>query len=110
MAFPNVKVTKQGNNNIFYDLDERRVWRYKRNNHICKSKDRRHNGQKKKDKRTNNDLQNTTQKSKDQATWTPLRTGDELRCSGRVCSSCSTSDTLVADLVKITQISSDHPL
>jgi hypothetical protein len=100
MAFLNVKVTKQGNNNIFYDLDERRVWRYKRNNHICKSKD----------KRTNNDLQNTTQKSKDQATWTPLRTGDELRCSGRVYSSCSTSDTLVADLVKITQISSDHPL
>jgi hypothetical protein len=27
-------------------------------------KDRQHNGQKKKDKRTNNDLQNTTQKTK----------------------------------------------
>ena len=27
--------------------------------------DRQHNGQKKKDKRTNNDLQNTTQKTKD---------------------------------------------
>ena len=30
-----------------------------------KSKDRQHNGQKKEDKRTNNDLQNTTQKTKD---------------------------------------------
>jgi hypothetical protein len=29
----------------------------------------------KKDKKTNNDLQNTTQKTKDRATWTPLKTG-----------------------------------
>jgi hypothetical protein len=36
---------------------------------ICKSKkDRQHNGQKIKDIRTNNDLQNITQKTKDQAT------------------------------------------
>jgi hypothetical protein len=33
---------------------------------ICKStKDRQHNGQQKKTKRTNKDLQNTTQKTKD---------------------------------------------
>jgi hypothetical protein len=32
---------------------------------VRKSKDRQHNGQKKKDNRTNNDLQNTTQKTKD---------------------------------------------
>jgi hypothetical protein len=32
---------------------------------IRKSKDRQYNGQKKKDKRTNNDLQNITQKTKD---------------------------------------------
>jgi hypothetical protein len=44
-------------------------------------------------KRTNNDLQNTTQKTKDQVTRTPLKTGDELRYSGRVSSSCSTSGT-----------------
>ena len=31
-------------------------------------KDRKYNGQKKKDKRTNNDLQNITQKTKDRAT------------------------------------------
>ena len=41
---------------------------------IHKSKDRQHNGQKKKDKRTNNDLQNTTQKTKDRAT----KTGGQL--------------------------------
>jgi hypothetical protein len=32
-------------------------------------------GQKKKDKRTNNNLQNSTQKTKDQVTGTPLKTG-----------------------------------
>jgi len=36
-------------------------------------KDRQHNGQKKKDKRTNSDLQN-----KGQVTRTPLKTGGEL--------------------------------
>ena len=40
----------------------------------------------KKNKRTNNDLQITTQKTKD-------RTRGELRCSGMVNSSCSTCDT-----------------
>jgi len=35
-------------------------------------------------KRTNNDLQNSKQKTKDRATRTPLKTGGELRCSGRV--------------------------
>ena len=39
---------------------------------IRKSKDRQHNGQKKKDKRTNNDLQNITHKTKDRETRTPL--------------------------------------
>jgi len=39
-----------------------RVWRYQGLIRIRKSKkDTQHNGQKKKDKRTNNDLQNTTQ-------------------------------------------------
>jgi hypothetical protein len=45
--------------------------------------DRQHNGQKKWYKRTNNDLQNTHIK---------LKTRIELRCSGIVSSSCSTSD------------------
>jgi hypothetical protein len=33
---------------------------------------------------TNNDLKNITHKTKDRATGTPLKTGDELWCSGRV--------------------------
>ena len=37
-----------------------------------KLKDRQHNGRKKKDERTNNDLQNITQKSEDRATQTLL--------------------------------------
>ena len=34
-----------------------------------------------------------THKTKDRVTRTPLKTGGELRCSGRVGSSCSTSGT-----------------
>ena len=50
----------------------RRVWGYQR---ICQSKkNREHNGQKKKDKRTNNDLQNI------HITGIPLKTGGEFRC------------------------------
>ena len=64
---------------------------------IRKSKtDRQHNGKKKKDKRTNNDLEHTqstkhTHKTKDWVTRTPLQTGDGLGCPGRVGSSCSNS-------------------
>ena len=54
-------------------------------------KDRQNNGQKKKDNGTNSDLQNTTQKTKDRTIRNPLNTRDELRSSGRVRSSCSTS-------------------
>jgi hypothetical protein len=39
---------------------------------------RQHNGQKKRDKRTNNDEQTNTQNTKDPATGTPLNTGHEL--------------------------------
>ena len=52
-----------------------------------------HNGQKKKDRRTNNDLQNITQKTKDRVTQTTLIIGSELRCFGRDNSSYITCDT-----------------
>ena len=42
-----------------------------------KSKDRQHNRQKNKDKRTNNDLYNTTQKTKGRVTRIKLKTEDE---------------------------------
>jgi hypothetical protein len=36
------------------------------------------------DNRASNDIQYTTQKNMDRATsWNPLKTGGELRCSGR---------------------------
>jgi len=43
-----------------------------------------------KDKRRSTKL---TYKTKDRVTRTPLKTRGELWCSGRVSSSCSTSDT-----------------
>ena len=50
-------------------------------------------------KRTNNYLQSTTHKTKDRATRTPLKTPDELWCSGSVSSSCSTNGTRRVTLV-----------
>jgi len=60
-----------------------------------------------KEKRTNNDLQNTTQKTEYREIWTPLRTGDEHRCSGRISSSYSTSGTHRISLVTDPVISHD---
>jgi hypothetical protein len=40
-----------------------------------------------------------THKTKDRVTRIPLRTGGELRCSGRIDSSCSTSGTRRVNLV-----------
>jgi hypothetical protein len=56
------------------DSGLRRAWRYQREIiRIRKSKkDRQHNGQKKKYKKTNNDLQNITHKTKDRVTRSPL--------------------------------------
>ena len=41
----------------------------------------------------------STYKTKDRETRTPLKTGGELRCSGRVSNSCSTSDIRRVNLV-----------
>ena len=61
---------------------------------ICKSKKDRQQ-RKKRQREQNNDIQNTSQKTKDRATRTILNAGGELRCSGRASSSCSTRVTLV---------------
>ena len=50
-------------------------------------------------KRTSNDLQNSTHTPNDGDTRTPLKTGGELRCSGRVSSSCFTSGTRRVNLL-----------
>ena len=62
---------------------KRKVWKYQREViRICKSKeDRQYNSQKKKNKRTNNDLNKIIHKTKDQVTRTPLTTRGELGCS-----------------------------
>jgi len=64
-----------------------------------KSKNKQHNGQKEKDKRNKQRSQNTTQKTKDRVTRTPLKPEGEIKCSGGVSSSCFTSDTRRVNLV-----------
>ena len=66
---------------VFEDTKSKSVIRRKTDNTITKRK------------RTNNDLQNTTHKTKDRATRIPLITGCERRCSGRLGSYISTSGT-----------------
>jgi hypothetical protein len=61
-------------------------------------KDKQHNS-KQKGKNTNTDPQNITHKTKDRVARTPIKTGVELRCSGRVGSYCSTSGTRRVTLV-----------
>jgi hypothetical protein len=57
-----------------------------------------------KDKTTNNDPQNITQKTKDRVTRTPLKSGVELRCSGRVSSSCSLMQEEFEDTKEVIKI------
>lgn len=64
-----------------------------------------YNGQ---SKRTNNELQNITQKIPYQATQTSLKTGDQLRCFGRVFSPCYRCDIRRATIATIPMISICH--
>ena len=50
-----------------------------------------HNGQKKKVQKDKQRSSKSTHKIKDRVTRTPLITGGDLKCSGRVSSSCYTS-------------------
>jgi len=43
-------------------------------------------------KKINNNLQDITQKTKNQVTQTPLKTGGERSCCSMISSSCPTSD------------------
>ena len=54
---------------------------------------RQHNWPKEKVQKDKQRSTKHTYKTKDRVTRTPLKTGGELRCSGRVSSSCSTSGT-----------------
>ena len=80
--------------NIFINFWEKKnVKVLKRSFKIAESVNRRTDNTMDKGKRINNDLQNITHKTKDQATHTPLKSVGELRCSRRVSSFCSTCDT-----------------
>jgi hypothetical protein len=73
--------------------DVRRVWRYQRVNQDPYIEEEqttqwpKENYQKDKQRSTKH-----TYETKDRVTRTQIKTGGELRCSGRVSSSCSTSD------------------
>jgi hypothetical protein len=71
----------------------RRVWRYQRGSR------RRTDNTMGKRKRTNNDLQNYTNRTTNRVTRTPPKTWGELRCSGRVSSSCPTGITRRVNLI-----------
>jgi hypothetical protein len=81
------------------DLNYKKSWRYQGVIKIRKSKNRQYNGQKKKKQKDKQWSTKHNHKTKDRVTWTPLKTGGDLRCSGRVSSSCSTSDTRRVNLV-----------
>jgi hypothetical protein len=84
-----------------YHVLLRRDWRYQREViRICKSKkNRQHNAQKKSTKGQTTIYKIYAYETKDRVTRTPLKTGGELMCSGRVSSSCSTSGTRRVNLV-----------
>jgi hypothetical protein len=79
--------------NTTIDNETRRVRRYQRE--VIRSrnskKNRQLNGQKKKGQKDKQRSTKHTHKTKDRVTRTPLKTGGELGCSGRIGSSCSTS-------------------
>jgi hypothetical protein len=66
--------------------------------HISK-KNRQHNGQKKKVLKDKQRSTKHTHKTKDRVKRTPLNTGGELMCSGRVSSSCFISSTRRVNLI-----------
>ena len=73
---------------------ERGGWRYQRGNQNQYIEEKQTTQWPKEKVQTNKQRSTKhTYKITDRSAWTPLKTGDELRCSGRVCSSCSTSGT-----------------
>jgi hypothetical protein len=76
-----LKIPKGGNHNPYIGEEQTTQWPKEK-------------GQKDKQRSTK-----YTHNSIDRVTRTSLKTGGELRCSGRICSSCSTSDTRRVNLV-----------
>jgi hypothetical protein len=77
----------------------RRVWKYQRGNQIPYTEEQTTQWPKEKVQKDKQWSTKHTYKTKDRVTRTPLKIGDELRCSGRVSSSCSSSDTRRVNIV-----------
>jgi hypothetical protein len=77
----------------------KRVWRYQRGNQNPYIEEQSTQWPKEKVQKDKQRSTKHTYKTKDRVTRTPLKSGGELRCSGRVISSCSTSDTRRVNLV-----------
>ena len=77
----------------------RRVWRYQRGNQNPYIERQTTQWSKEKVQKDKQRSTKHTYKTKDRVTRTPPKTGGELRCSGRVSSSCSTSGTRRVNLV-----------
>jgi hypothetical protein len=78
----------------------RRIWRYQRSNQNPYIEEEQTTQWPK--EKVQNDKQRSTKhthKTNDRVTRTPLKTGGDLGCSGRVCSSYSINDTRRVNLV-----------
>ena len=85
---------------------QRRVWRYQRGNqNLYIEEEQTTQWPKQKVQKDKQRSTKHTHKIKDWVTRTPLKTSGELRCSGKVSSSCSTSGTCHVNLVTILVIS-----
>ena len=84
---------------LSHSVVSRRVWRYQRGNHNPYIEEQTTQWPKVKVQKDKQRSTKHTYKTKDRVTRTPLKTSGELRCSGRVSSSCSTSGTRRVNLV-----------
>ena len=85
-----LKIPKGGNQNPYIEEEQTTQWP---------------KGNKQKDKQRST---KHTYDTKNRVSRTPLKTGGEFRCSVRVSSSCSTSDTRRVNLVTIPVISHER--
>ena len=82
-----------------YKFLARRAWRYQRGNQNPYFEEQTTQWPREKVQKDKQRFTKHTYKTKDRVTRTPLKRGGEIRCSGRVSSSCPTSDTRRVNLV-----------
>jgi len=76
---------QRGNQNLYIEKEQTTQWPNKGVIRIYISKkNRQHNGQKKKIEKDKQRSTKHTHKIRNRVTRTPLKTGGELRCSGRI--------------------------